>query len=192
MISIKKAKQIAKKNLTEKRYYHTLCVYKLAVKLAQIHGESQEKAAIAALFHDIAKEMSKEKILKLFNENGIIKYEVDNHPFAVWHALAGSIIAQYDYGIDDEDILSAIECHSTGKENMTLLDKIIYIADVASEDRQYSSADKIRKDAQVNLDKALIDALSESIAMLKRENKKIDEQSIKAYISLRKNYYGGV
>ncbi len=191
MISIKKAKQIAKKSLSEKRFYHTVCVCNLAVKLAKTYGVSQENAAVAALFHDMAKEMPKEKILKLFNENGIMKSDIEKRPFAVWHGLAASIIAKTEYDIQDNDILSAIEYHSTGKENMSLLDKIIYIADVASEDRQYSDAEKIRKQAFANLDKTLIYALSESIAMLKRENKKIDEQSIKAYIFLKKQYYGG-
>ncbi len=192
MISIKKAKQVAKKTLSEKRYEHTICVYKLAVKLAKKHNVDEDKAAIAALFHDIAKELTKDKTLQLFEENGIIINDIKKRPSAVWHGLAGSIIAKNEYDVNDEEILKAIECHSTGRENMTKLDKIIYIADMASEDRQYAEAEKTRKDAMVNLDKTLLYALSESIAMLKREDKDIDEESIKAYIFLRKNYYGGI
>ncbi len=192
MISEKKAKQIAKKNLSENRYFHTICVYNLAIKLAKEHNVSHEKTALAALFHDIAKEIPKDRMLNLFLENGIIKNDLVKKPFSVWHSLAGSIIAKNEYGITDDEILSAIECHTTGKENMSTLDKIIYLADMASEDRQYPTAKKIRDNAFINLDKALIFALSESILMMKSENKKIDDQTIKAYISQRKKYYGGI
>ncbi len=191
MISVEEAKRLAKKNLSEKRYEHTCNVRKLAVKLAEAHGVDPDRAALAALLHDIAKELPKEKQLQIFENNGIMAGNTANRPASVWHGAAAAILAKTKYGVDDEEILSAIACHTTGKPDMTTLDKIIYIADMASYERTYPEAEMLRREAMEDLDRTVIKGLGLSIEWLKSAGKSVDEQSLLAYAQLRRQYYGG-
>lgn len=125
MISVDEAKRLAKKNLSPKRYEHTCNVRKLAVKLAKAHGADEKKAALAALLHDIAKELPRDRLLQIFTENAIIAGNAAQRPAPVWHGAAAAILAQTQYGVDDGEILSAIRCHTTGRPGMTKLDKIL-------------------------------------------------------------------
>ncbi len=191
MISVEEAKRLAKKNLSGKRYEHVCNVRKLAVKLAQKHGADEEKAALAALLHDIAKELARDKMLQIFSENAIIAGNVTQRPFPVWHGVAAAILAETQYGVDDPEILSAICCHTTGKAGMTQLDKIIYLADMASEERTYPEAEQLRRHALEDLDRACIEGLGLSIAWLKAADKPVDEETLQAYAEQRALYYGG-
>ena len=145
MISVDEAKRLAKKNLSPKRYEHTCNVRKLAVKLAKAHGADEKKAALAALLHDIAKELPRDRLLQIFTENAIIAGNAAQRPAPVWHGAAAAILAQTQYGVDDGEILSAIRCHTTGRPGMTKLDKIIYLADMASYERTYPEAEQLRR-----------------------------------------------
>ncbi len=191
MISVKQVKKEVKKNLSEKRYLHTICVKNLAVKLAKIYDVDEEKTELAALLHDIAKEVSKRDMLQMFEESGIMQKGMQNLPFALWHAKAGAIMAKKQFFIKDEEILSAIECHTTGKKDMTALDKIIYIADMAGEDRTFEQAKQLRELAIKNLDKAVVQGLALSISWLKAAKKPVDNSTIEAYKQQRKIFYGG-
>ncbi len=189
MMTAKDAKKLAKKTLSEKRYEHTCNVENLAVKLAKKHGADTEKVSLAAFLHDIAKELPKDKLLQIFVKNDIMTNGINKRPQPVWHGIAGAIIAKEEYGIDDEDVLNAIACHTTGRENMTLIDKIIYIADMAGEDRDYPEAEETRKNAMKNIDKTIISALGQNIEWLKAEGKQVDKETLKAYRQQRKIYY---
>lgn len=101
MISVDEAKRLAKKNLSPKRYEHTCNVRKLAVKLAKAHGADEKKAALAALLHDIAKELPRDRLLQIFTENAIIAGNAAQRPAPVWHGAAAAILAQTQYGVDD-------------------------------------------------------------------------------------------
>lgn len=190
MITVDEAKRLAKKNLSAKRYTHVCNVRKLAVKLAETHGADSEKAALAALLHDIAKELPKEKVLQIFAEHAIMAGNIAQRPASVWHGMAAAILAKTEYGVDDEEILSAIACHTTGKLHMGKLDKIIYLADMASLERAYPEAEMLRREAMVDLDKTVIKGLGLSIEWLKAAGKPVDEQSLLAYAELRADYYG--
>lgn len=191
MITEQEAKRLARKNLSPKRYEHTLNVCKLAKELARRGGIDVKKAALAALLHDLAKEMPRQELLQIFAENVIMSQDVLSRPMPVWHGVAASILAQTQYGVDDADILSAVACHTTGKANMTVLDKIIYIADMASEERTYPEAAALRKAALTNLEQATLQGLGMSINWLKDEGKPVDKATLEAYASLRKTTYGG-
>lgn len=191
MITTQEAKRLAKKNLSEKRYQHTLAVSKLACKLAQNNGVSEEKAMLAALLHDLMKEQPRAVLLQIFQDDAIIGKTAPERPAAVWHGLAAAIVAKTQYGVEDAEILSAIACHTTGKANMSTLDKIIYMADMAGEDRTYPEAAALRKLATEQLDRATVEGLGMSIAWLKQEGKAVDTETLEAYASLRKRYYGG-
>ncbi|WP_367925777.1 bis(5'-nucleosyl)-tetraphosphatase (symmetrical) YqeK [uncultured Ruthenibacterium sp.] len=190
MISVQEAKRLAKKNLSEKRYEHTLNVKKLAVELARRNGVDENKAALAAYLHDIAKELPKDRLLQILRENDIIANNALQRAPAVWHGIAAAILAQKEYGIEDEDVLSAIRCHTTGKPNMSKLDKIIYMADMASYERSYPEAESLRAHVLENLDRGTIEGLGMSIAWLKASGKNVDEYSLAAYAQQRQEYYG--
>ncbi len=190
VISVQEAKRLAKKNLSEKRYEHTLNVKKLAVELARRNGVDENKAALAAYLHDIAKELPKDRLLQILRENDIIANNALQRAPAVWHGIAAAILAQKEYGIEDEDVLSAIRCHTTGKPNMSKLDKIIYMADMASYERSYPEAESLRAHVLENLDRGTIEGLGMSIAWLKASGKNVDEYSLAAYAQQRQEYYG--
>lgn len=191
MISAEEAKRLAKKNLSAKRYQHTCNVKKLAVELAKRNGADEKKAALAALLHDIAKELPRTELLQIFTDNAIIADNTAQRAAPVWHGVAAAILAQTKYGIEDAEILSAIRCHTTGKAGMSTLDKIIYMADMASAERDYPEAELLRRHALENLDKATVEGLGMSIAWLKAENRPVDPETIEAYADLRKSIYGG-
>ena len=129
------ARKLVKSRLGEKRWTHTKNVKKMAVKLAKRWGADPEKAAMAAILHDSAKELPKQELLQIFADNAIIAENAPARPSPVWHGIAAAILAQTQWGITDPEILSAIRCHTTGKADMSLLDKIIYLADMTSAER---------------------------------------------------------
>ena len=134
-----------KKNINEARYIHTLGVVETAIKLSKMNNVDEEKAKIAALIHDMAKCMPKDKQFEILKNNGVKmdKYLL-NSP-QILHGAVGAILAKEIMGIEDIDILNAVKYHTTGKENMTTLEKIIYIADYVEPNRKYEGVDKIEK-----------------------------------------------
>ena len=132
-----KARRLAKKRLSAKRYQHTLNVRRMAVKLAKRWGADPEKAALAALLHDTAKELPREEMLQILNDNAIMAENAQNRPSPVWHGICAAILAQTQWGVEDEEVLSAIRCHTTGKPGMSLLDEIVFLADMTSAERDY-------------------------------------------------------
>ena len=162
-MTCEEAKKIVKPRLSEKRWTHTKNVKKMAVKLAKQWGADPEKAAVAAILHDSAKEMPKAELLQIFADNAIIAENAPARPSPVWHGIAAAILAETQWGVTDPEILSAIRCHTTGKLNMTKLDKIIYLADMTSAERDWPGVEDLRKLEMQDLDRALCDALKRSI-----------------------------
>ena len=158
------AKKLVKARLSEKRWTHTKNVKKMAVKLARRWGTDPEKAAMAAILHDSAKELPKQELLQIFADNAIIAENAPARPSPVWHGIAAAILAETQWGITDPEILSAIRCHTTGKPGMSKLDKIIYLA-VEMQD----------------LDRALCDALKRSIDFVEEKGGSLDPESVAAY-----------
>ncbi|WP_446898720.1 bis(5'-nucleosyl)-tetraphosphatase (symmetrical) YqeK [Clostridium sp. LBM24168] len=152
-----------KANLKVKRYEHSLGVSSTAVKLADLYGANVTKARIAGLIHDCAKCMSDNELIDIANKNKIIIDEVLKETPNLLHGSVASIIARDKMGIYDEDILSAVAYHTTGKENMSLMEKIIYVADYIEPMRDFPGVDKIRKDAMENLDRALLGSFNNTI-----------------------------
>nr|WP_330426991.1 bis(5'-nucleosyl)-tetraphosphatase (symmetrical) YqeK [Blautia sp. OF11-22] len=117
------------KEVDEDRYHHTLGVMFTASSMAMVWGEDLEKARVAGLLHDCAKCIPNKKKITMCEKNKIEITEFErNNPFLI-HAKLGAFLAKDKYKVEDPEILSAITWHTTGKEDMTLLEKIIYIAD---------------------------------------------------------------
>lgn len=145
-----------KGSLLEKRFIHSLGVMECAKRLAQLYGADIEKAAVAGLLHDCAKNYSKDDMFALCEKYGIELDEVMKKSSGLIHGLLGAEVAKREYGIDDEDIYDAIYYHTVGKPDMSLLTQIIYIADGIEVNRHYDGVDRIRSLAEEDLDKALI------------------------------------
>lgn len=145
-----------KENLNEQRFNHSLRVKDTAVKLAAFYGEDINKAKIAGLVHDSAKNMKDDEIINILENNG---YNIDvmyKKTPNIMHGLVGSIIAKSLMGISDEDILNSITYHTTGRKNMSVLEKIIYISDYIEPMRNFPGVSELRELAYKDLDEALL------------------------------------
>ena len=180
-MTCEEAKKIVKPRLSEKRWTHTKNVKKMAVKLAKQWGADPEKAAVAAILHDSAKELPKSELLQIFADNAIIAENAPARPSPVWHGIAAAILAETQWGVTDPEILSAIRCHTTGKLNMTNLDNIIYLADMTSAERDWPGVEDLRKLEMQDLDRALCDALKRSIDFVEEKSGTLDPESVAAY-----------
>ena len=168
-MNLKQAKELVRSRLSDKRYEHTINVKKMAVKLAKHYGADEEQAALAALLHDAAKEISKDEM------GG------EARPTPVWHGVCASILARTEWGVTDEAVLSAIACHTAGKPGMTQLDKILYLADMTSAERDWPGVEKLRKLELKDLDAAMLAALKQTNDFVLSQGKPLDPMSKAAY-----------
>ena len=180
-----KARRLAKKRLSAKRYQHTLNVRRMAVKLAKRWGADPEKAALAALLHDTAKELPREEMLQILNDNAIMAENAQNRPSPVWHGICAAILAQTQWGVEDEEVLSAIRCHTTGKPGMSLLDEIVFLADMTSAERDYPEVDYLRKLEKKDIHQAMREALEMNLHWLEESGKPVVEETRAALEDLR-------
>lgn len=180
-----KARRLAKKRLSAKRYQHTLNVRRMAVKLAKRWGADPEKAALAALLHDTTKELPREEMLQILNDNAIMAENAQNRPSPVWHGICAAILAQTQWGVEDEEVLSAIRCHTTGKPGMSLLDEIVFLADMTSAERDYPEVDYLRKLEKEDIHRAMREALEMNLHWLEESGKPVDEETRAALEDLR-------
>lgn len=155
-LNIGEYKEIIKSKMGENRYTHSVNVSKEAVRLAKKYGEDVKKAEIAGVLHDITKEFSKEEQLQIMLDGGIILDNVQKNAPKLWHGICGSIYIKNNLNIDDEDILNAVRYHTTGRANMSLLEKIIFVADFTSEERTYDGVETMRKLSRENLEEAML------------------------------------
>ena len=180
MWGLEEIRDYLKNNLKPARYGHTLGVVNTAIKLAEIYGEDKNKAEIAALCHDVAKNMSNEELKKVIdNENIALSIDEENTQ-ELWHSIIGPVIAKKVFGIEDEEVLSAMRWHTTGKENMTNLEKIIYLADLIEPSRKFDGVDEIREIAYKDLDLAMLKALTHTNIYLLTKGCAVDINSVKA------------
>ncbi len=149
-------KNLIKSKMSEHRFVHSVNVSKEARKLAKIYGADAEKAAIAGILHDITKEMPVEEQLKIITDSGIILDNVQKNAPKLWHGISGSIYIKENLDINDADILNAIRYHTTGRAGMSLLEKIIFVADFTSQERTYKGVSTMRKKSRKTLDEAML------------------------------------
>ena len=179
-MTYQQAEDMVRRTLSPKRFQHTMNVKKLAVRMAQHYGVDTEKAALAAILHDSAKELPRTELLQIMQDNAIIKKGTQNRPEPVWHGICAAILAKTQWNVQDGEILSAIACHTTGKENMSKLDKILFLADMTSAERDYPGVEELRSLEMQNLDKAMIQALKMTISFVEQKNAIADPESAKA------------
>lgn len=166
--------------LSDFRYVHSLEVAKSAVYLASKYGFDTEKAYIAGLAHDVLKELSREEYARFFNDEGIALSPVEENAPKLWHAIAGAKYLINEYGFSD-DIITAVRYHTTGRENMELLEKILFVADFVSADRSYNGVEDMRERAEISLEHCMEEGLRFTIEDLARENRPIHPDTLACY-----------
>lgn len=155
-----------KEKLKKNRYEHSLGVRDTAIKLAEIYNVDVKKARAAGLVHDCAKYMSNEEILSIAEENDIYIDEVSRVNPQLLHGGIAAVIAKNIMGIYDEEILNAVRYHTTGKKNMSSLEKIVYISDYIEPLRDFPGVEDLRKKAFTDLDGAMLDAFNNTIKVV--------------------------
>ncbi len=145
-----------KEQLSQHRFLHSVGVMEEARKLAQIHGADTEKAEIAGLLHDCAKNFTGDEAIRMLRFRGIEPDLIQLKTPQLLHGLLGYYVARDQYGIGDEDILSAIYWHTTGRAGMSLLEKIIFVADYTEAGRVFEGLDEIRQAACHNLEQCIV------------------------------------
>ncbi|MGN0267605.1 MAG: bis(5'-nucleosyl)-tetraphosphatase (symmetrical) YqeK [Lachnospiraceae bacterium] len=167
-----------KKKLEPYRYEHTLSVSYTAMALAMRYGCDLEKAELAGLLHDCARQFDNQTIYEKCLEKGIPVTEDEEKNKVLLHAKYGSYMAEHKYQITDPEILSAIRYHTTGKPDMTLLEKIIYIADYIEPRRNKAdNLDSMRQLAFVDIDQALTEIMQGILVYLNETGSNVDSQT---------------
>lgn len=173
-----------KKHLQPARLYHSINVAEEAKKLALCYGADPEKAYTAGLLHDIMKNTPDSELLNFFRENGIILTRTERVSRKTWHAIAGEAYCRLVLSVTDREILSAIRWHTTARAGMTLLDKVIFIADFISADRDYDGVERMREKAYVSLEDAMREGLQFTLTELIENGWAVHEDSLAAYNEL--------
>lgn len=180
-MNIDSYKKIIKSIMSEYRYKHSVNVAKEAVRLAKKYGADEEKAAIAGILHDITKENTKEEQLQIMSDGGIILDSVQKISSKLWHGISGSVYIRDNLGITDEDILNAVKYHTTGHAGMSVLEKVIFVADFTSEERDYSGIRTIRKKADKSLEEAMLYGLQFTLKDLSKRALIIHPDALACY-----------
>lgn len=163
------------------RFKHTLGVAETAREFARLRGLDEEKAYIAGLLHDCAKNYSRETIVAYCDEVGVALDEITRKETPLAHAPLGAYIAREEYKIEDEEILSAIYWHTVARVEMTPLEEIIYLADICEPGRIFEEADEVRSLVHAEkFDEAMATALSISIRHVEKKGGVLHPNSLAA------------
>ena len=165
--------------LSSQRIAHTAGCEHEAVQLAKLWGEDPEKAAVAGILHDSTKNLSYEEQLILCDKYGIILDNAQRENPKLLHAITGAALAKDRFGVSEE-ISQAIRWHTTGKPDMTTLEKIIYLADYIEPTRDFEGVEQLRELAYEDLDKALALGLEMSLEELRRQNVEPHRDTVEA------------
>lgn len=163
MLDLNRIDEYLKNHLSKRRYIHSINVADTAVYIARHYGADEYKARIAGLVHDSSKEESYDDLVNYAKNCG---FSVDEESYSIPEILHGPgsvYIAKSLFGIYDEEILSSIRYHVTGRKNMTLMEKIIFIADYVEPSRKFDGIDRVRALVYQDLDEALLSALDLTI-----------------------------
>lgn len=177
------------KLLPDERYKHSINVEKTSRELALHHAVPENKAVIAGLFHDVGRSIEKDGYIKKALEFGLEIDDVERFEPKLLHSKIGAFIAGRDFNISDKDILNAIENHTTGREGMSELEKVVYLADHIEADRIYKGVDEVRSLAYINMDMAIIKSTTLMIQNLMEKGLPVHPKMLKArnFYTVRQN-----
>lgn len=179
-MDISEIKNDLKKRLSAERYAHSLSTAETAADYAEFYHADTDEAYLAGLVHDCAKYHNPETMLSEALIHGIEPDALEAASPALLHARLGAVYAKERYGITNEDILSAIRWHTTGRENMSLLEKLIFLADLTEPTRTYGGIDDIRNMVKIDLDRAMIMSFDGIIEAVLRKKALLHFDTVKA------------
>lgn len=176
--------EILKSRVDKRRFRHSLGVMNEAETLAERHGADKNKAKIAGLLHDITKNLSVPEHLSLIRAHSPNEDPEEVKSPNLLHAITAPIVLRNEFGIKDPEILSAVRRHTTARPGLTLLEKILFVADFTEPNRQYADVEYYRKAARENIDKALFLGLRWGLGNLLARGEYIYKNTWETY-----NYY---
>ena len=179
MMELERLREAVESRVTEKRMKHILGCEEEVVRLAERWGEDSQVAATAAILHDITKCLSYEAQLNLCDKYAIMLDNVQRKQLKLLHALTGAAVAEFEFDAPQE-VCEAIRWHTTGKAGMSLLDKIIYLADYIEPTRDFEGVERLRDIAYRDLDRAILMGLNMSFQELIDKNSCIHQNSLEA------------
>lgn len=168
------------KQMSDKRFQHVLRVEKKAIELAKRYNVELEKASIAALTHDYAKERPDHEMIKLIKSKKFDE-ELIEYGNAIWHGIVGAYLVEKELGICDLEILEAIRLHTTGAAQMSELAKVIYVADYVEDGRQFQIVEEARKIANENLDLAVSFETKHTLLYLINQQNRVYPKTLETY-----------
>lgn len=179
---IKDIEKQLKKELDKGRFRHTTGVMYTASCLAMRHGGDMEQALLAGLLHDCAKCISGEKQLRICEKHGLAVRKVERENPFLLHAKTGALFARMKYGIEDPEILHAIEVHTTGVPDMSLLDKILFVSDYIEPNRdKASNLSEARRLAFESINEAVYLILHDTLHFLNQKRGAVDGRTRDTY-----------
>ena len=170
---------VALSYLKPKRMAHVLGTEETAVQLARRYGADEEEARIAALLHDCTKKLDIEEQLALCEQYSLQLDEMQQWALKLQHAITGAAVARHVFGVSDE-VYEAIRWHTTGKADMTTLEKVIYLADYIEPTRDFPGVEELRKAIWEDLDRGLLLGLEMSIQEMKNWGNPVHEDTLRA------------
>lgn len=170
-----------KKHLSAPRFYHSLNVADEAKKLALKYGADPDKAFTAGILHDIMKDTDKKTQLEIFSRYGVCLTDTEKSSPKTWHAMSAALYIENELGVTDREIITAVRYHTTARAGMSLLEKVLYIADYISADRNYEDVDVMRIKAYKSLEEAMLYGLQFTINENVQKGYPIHPDSIYAY-----------
>lgn len=172
--------QTVKERLPENRYTHVLGVVETAVDLAKRFAVSESNAKTAAILHDVAKFSDRDWMKSIIVSEKMDPLLLEYHA-ELWHAPVGAYLAKTEFGVEDEDVLNAIRYHTTGREGMSDLEKVIYIADLVEPNRKFSGVEELRQLEERGLDVMMEASIKHSIEFLESKNQPVFPDSLKCF-----------
>ncbi|MBR3835783.1 MAG: bis(5'-nucleosyl)-tetraphosphatase (symmetrical) YqeK [Clostridia bacterium] len=177
--------------LETRRFEHSLNVAESARYLAEKYGYDADKAFTAGLLHDVMKNASPEEQLKVIAESGVELSPAEASNPKLWHAIAGAAYLKTVMGIDDEELYLAVRYHTTGRAGMSLIEKIVYLADYISAERGYNGVEDMRRLCDESMESAILYALEFGIPDLVKKGSVVHPDSVNLYNEVIINRQGG-
>ena len=173
--------EIIRQRLSDYRFHHSLCVADEAKRLAEKYGADPQKAYTAGILHDIMKDTAKDAQLQILADYGVTLDAVEQEAPMLWHARSGEVFLRNILGVTDEEILSAVRYHTTGRAGMSLLEQVVFVADFTSADRNYPDVDVMRALADKSLTEAIRYGVEYTIGDLTKQNRAVHPDTLAVY-----------
>ncbi len=172
--------KVVKERLPENRFIHVLGVVDTAIELAKEFNVPESKAQTAAILHDVAKFSDREWMKSIIVSEKLDPLLLEYHA-ELWHAPVGAYVAKTEFEVEDEDVLNAIRYHTTGRESMSDLEKVVYIADLIEPNRKFTGVEELRQLKERGLDVMMEASVKHSIEFLVSKNQPVFPDSLKCY-----------